>query len=78
MKISVTQEDIDKGKREDSCVCPIALAVRRQTGRLFHIDDTNADDGYDTIQLPIKARQFVRSYDNGNPVEPFEFELEGL
>lgn len=28
MKISVTQEHIDKGQRMDCCLCPIALALQ--------------------------------------------------
>jgi hypothetical protein len=84
MKIEVTQEDIDKGKRRQACNCPISLAVKRHTGAryvaTFPLSGLNFIENDKTYILPAEEDQesfttFVCDFDDGNPVEPFTFEL---
>jgi hypothetical protein len=82
MAIQVTQQDIDRGKRGDDCWCPVALAINRWSGRNSSVDvDTvvigidTADGKPDEFLTPPKIAEFIRRFDNGEPVEPFEFDL---
>jgi hypothetical protein len=86
MRIEVTQEDIDAGKRADACDCPVALAICRASGfsvsvrystvyRLqseIHAWDSRAYLG----ELPNAARYFVVDFDEGRAVAPFAFDLD--
>lgn len=84
MKIKVTQEHIQFGMRRSRYHCPIALAVKEQTGVLLCCVDgheTTVREGglmdgvWHSIRLPEIARQFVTDFDFLKDVEPFEFEL---
>lgn len=86
LHISVTQEDIDNGRRCHSGKCPIALAAARTGGDLeWSVGSRNAYAyRYTTVgaeirtrhSLPKEARDFVRDFDFHQPVVPFEFDLE--
>lgn len=89
LNINVTQKHIDASKRLSKCHCPIAFAVVEEAvnhgamisargvmamasidhekGRL-HFNNLNLE-----FPLPLKARQFIRDRDEGNPVGPFNF-----
>jgi hypothetical protein len=85
MKIKVTREDINLGRPNSSYFCPLAYAV----GRLFHdcrvivgsseINLFILRDGVEfpnkAFKLPLKAKEFIKKFDNEEYVEPFEFEL---
>ena len=80
LQVKVTQKHIDDGIAESDTHCPIALAVGELLGiSQDHIevdsDQITIDDisGYD---LPDLAREFVRAFDAGDPVEPIEFETD--
>lgn len=86
VNVEVTQEDIDKGIREDSCECPIARALKRFGYRSVDVEDDcagfyvkNADkSGMCTsylFYLPKKAIKFVSKFDNGEQVAPINFVL---
>jgi hypothetical protein len=88
MKITVTQEHIDRGKRGKCDSCPIALAI---------LDDVSIDEAKvgaiiatisrkkpiiswsrvstEDYYLPQSAIDFVRKFDDSSHVEPFSFEL---
>lgn len=76
MKISVEQKHINQGEQEHCERCPIALAIFDSVEACFvsvesffvHIDSESFD-------LPDNAIDFIESYDDGEPVSPFEFEL---
>lgn len=76
MKIKVTEEHIAKGRRGCCERCPVALAIREMTpcesvrvsSVILRIADTH-------VALPWHAGVFVTDYDQGRPVQPFEFEL---
>lgn len=69
MKIQVTQEDIDNGWPLDSCMCPVALAIKR------HITEFDTLVGYYS-KLPDECYKFMRSFDKQKSVQPFEFEID--
>ncbi len=84
IKISVTQEDIDCGKRNQPEACPIALAIFRVTGKRWSIDGTVANGvlGRDrlgpALKMPARATTFIIAFDSRGPgaVRPFSFKLE--
>lgn len=78
MKIQVTAEDIVKGKRESCDSCPIALAITRKAGERASVDECTAwfISTESLIPLPVSARKFVRAFDRGDSVAPFEFDLD--
>lgn len=89
--LEVTQEDIDKGKRGNCCLCPIALALMRK----FNLD--TSEDSLDSASvgltmasifpvmdkerkpqyfyMPDEASEFIKNFDSKVPVKPFSFTL---
>jgi hypothetical protein len=77
--VSVTEADIDLGKRLDCWECPIARAMFRATGERYIVDGMGArviGDRSRRVSLPDVAIQFIREFDSGNFPKPFEFEVE--
>lgn len=80
--VSVTQEDIDKGIREDCNRCAIALAV----ARLYPNSEVLVSSGisistpeaFQTYVIPKEAGFFMDKFDDGEKVEPFTFTTEKL
>lgn len=85
MKIEITQEDINNGKRGHYDSCPIALAANRQhknykskvglnwikmEGKWFMIFSIAKIEA-----LPPEARAFIDFFDREIPVQPFTFEI---
>lgn len=75
MVIKVTRQCIAKAGKSSSN-CPIALALKEAglkrvlVGSFFYWQgDENSKD------LPIKAQKFIRAYDDGLKVHPFQFRL---
>lgn len=83
MIIKVTQSDIDNGVKRKDDKCAIALAIIRclKAGlyALVNCDVCKIFNEHGIQQwqggLPLKAEDFIDSYDNGELAEPFEFEL---
>lgn len=76
MKIEVTQEDIDKGLRFSSLLCPISLAVQR----CLNIPSCKVIPGMisfgnNEYDLPDPVNRFIVAFDTRRPVQPFTFEL---
>lgn len=72
IQVSVTAADIAAGRPKSCRECPIALAIRR--------DDQGASVGVSCLwsrdagyNLPPEAMSFIAKFDQGQPVEPFEF-----
>lgn len=78
MIVNVKQEHIDDGEREDIERCPIALALREQTGDCWTVGPQGCEieDADIFLRLPLIAQQFVKDFDTGNSVTPFSFELK--
>lgn len=89
-KVHVTQEDIDKGGRQDCFCCPVAMAINRALGlgkgkrayagawvyeKVWRID--TGERGERLRKLPRIARQFISTFDNltGPSVSPFSFNI---
>lgn len=80
MKIKVTQEHIAKGKPQRSEWCPIALAAKdvfpQEIVVVSPYDLQVIAEQRDRYwHLPAQVRQFIKDFDGGRPVEPFDFEL---
>jgi hypothetical protein len=78
VKIYVTQDDINKGERQQCHLCPIARAVADALGvhsRLVEVTSYGIRAGGAHYKLPLDARDFMYAFDEGLTVEPFEFEL---
>ena len=76
IKVKVMQEDIDRGLRCSTAYCPIAYAIRRETGSSASVGRVVFINALDIAKLPVAAAMFVVAFDRGDFVEPFEFELE--
>lgn len=77
MMVRVTQADINRSRPIANC-CPIALALGSSG-----MNDTRIGVTREFIRIgemayvtPIIATRFMRAYDRGEVVEPFEFELD--
>jgi len=76
--IEVTAEDIAKGIPKVCAACPVALAIKRVTGRGASVMQLyiGFHDGSGWIDSPREVLPFVRAFDNEQPVKPFSFELD--
>ena len=76
-KISVTQEHINRGKREDCAACPIALAAHEHDYLrcALILRDSVWVHGVKLTTLPIDARQFMTRFDKHCVVHPLTFDL---
>lgn len=81
--VTVTAENIANGKPGDINSCPIALAleqtcadgnpaVRDEWGE-WYVELWSQE-----VRLPWQAAEFASSFDSGEKVEPFTFELPAL
>lgn len=78
MKIQVTKLDIERGIQRDHRRCAVTRAVRRASGYQKVVSSglgwiTIGQSAYAT---PSDAHRFIDAYDDGEPVEPFEFDLD--
>lgn len=77
MRVVVTAKDIQDGERGNSTRCPIALALRRQTGEEWEVQRRTcyAAARPGVLVLSAEAQRFIRDYDHGRAVTPRAFEL---
>ena len=83
MKISITQDHIDRGIRFNCSRCPAALAIIEATGREVEVSiswvwlhEKKYERAARRIRISPEVSQFMREFDVGLPVLPFDFELE--
>lgn len=84
MKIQVTQKHINAGSRGSCNSDPVALAMK-EAGYMhpwispdrIRVDGFNGGFMREDFEMPESVEYFIREFDNGRFVEPFEFELEG-
>lgn len=82
--LQVTQDDIDRGCKNDGWSCPVALAVLRTLGRRYYVTsiailndapdwskDHRGQNSDRVAWVPRKVADFVCAFDEGAPVEPF-------
>ena len=78
MKITVTQQHIDAGVRGSATSDPVALALKDAGWEKVYVNVFGIQLGKEKrYPLPEGMWKFMYDFDNGNPVFPFEFELEG-
>ena len=80
IKIEVSKEDIEVGERGEPDCCPIAWALSRKNFKETYVDNSSVnfedEKGYSyEYYLPPKAMDFVKAFDRGEDVFPFEFTL---
>jgi hypothetical protein len=77
MKVVVTRQHILDGKKVRTRACPVALALRDSGWKepVVGVSICWEDGVGKPFVLPLKVQSFTNRFDNGLPVEPFEFEL---
>jgi len=81
MKITVTAEDIKRGKRHSCERCPVALAISRVLrirGRVWVDGDSCEAPSGQRASLPKKVRDFVAAFDDLESVRPFSFVMRRI
>lgn len=80
MKVVVTKNDIKNGKDNSIHWCPIALALKRQYKHVsvmlstIIVRKTLFADAQ-VFNLPNEAKRFIKRFDGGLRVKPFQFSL---
>lgn len=78
MKVYVTKKDIEQGRKSAICLCPVALALKRRTKKVWMVYGHGLKEAgtfRPSMLLPPEACRFVDDFDAGNPVKPFSFKL---
>lgn len=80
MRITVTEEHIQKGEPTAARCCPVALAIKDATGRrgslgLRAIYVYSGGGEWETFEPPTTVALFRDAFDAGEPVQPFSFDL---
>lgn len=77
MIIRVTQAHIDEGYRRNPWCCPVALAIRGamavEHGVRILSHGITFPGG--SVSTPEKVLDFIDAFDDGQSVQPFEFDL---
>ena len=78
VQIYVDQECIKAGVKGNPKYCPIALACKKYLpkGTVNFVGPLTMNIGGIDIISPKEVSPFVRDFDNGNKVEPFDFTLD--
>jgi hypothetical protein len=79
--VSVTQEDIDKGKPGEPCLCPVARAISRYYENRYLVAVNRSrivlNDLFEhSARTPDDVQYFVSDFDAECKVEPFSFTLD--
>lgn len=82
---TVTEEDISTGKPISTRTCPLALALRRETGDARYITVgillTYIDEGLATQEMYLhgpKLAAWIRRFDGGETVPPVTIEWDAI
>lgn len=77
VKVEVTAEDIQRGKRKLCRECPVARALTRAAGKQVEVGNSHYRD--EAAQwhrpLPEVAKHFIAAFDYGGSVAPFTFDV---
>lgn len=75
LKVTVTQEDIEKGKKNNPKKCPFARACKRvfKKGTLVNIYDNGLDIGSQMLLNTKELSKFINKFDEGKVVKPHTF-----
>jgi len=80
MRIEVGQRHIDHGKRFYCKQCPVALAIQEATGDVTWWVGGKytwrwGHPGDPVVPLSSEVIEFIQTFDRGQDVEPFAFDL---
>jgi hypothetical protein len=83
-QINVTAKDIAKGTRGNVTSCPVARAFNRATKDCWKVTTSLLGDRSFArrqtrtieVRLPERVHNFIRAFDEGEPVVPLRFNLE--
>jgi hypothetical protein len=79
MRIKVTQEHIDRGEAINVWACPIALALKEQTGRAWAVYACGAvETSGGEANLSSKMTRWTEDYDNAEDVSPIDFNFKPI
>lgn len=80
--INVTQEDLDRGVRNDCSNCPVARAILREIPDVEYgfVDGTHVNLKFVSgdvilVKLPAEVTFKILQIDDGKKVDPFTFEI---
>jgi hypothetical protein len=72
IEYEVTADDIARGKPGFPSLCPIARALKRQTGATWIVGAYNASDDEGRLwRLDARALRFIRTFDGIGDAQPF-------
>ena len=74
--VRVMQKDIDQGARANGESCPVARAVARAANRSCHTSYYSIVLDGKRGGLPESVKQWIRTFDRGGSVKPFEFDID--
>ena len=75
IKVQVKQKHITKGIAGDGDSCPIAYALKDMGYKGLHVEGDQIIGSADYAPLPLKAQRFIRKFDDGEKVKPFNFTI---
>jgi hypothetical protein len=76
MKIQVTREDIEQGRRRDPNNCAVAVALRRAGVSHFGVTGMVVSfAGSTVVLLPVTVQEWIMDFDWGVKMDPMEFDL---
>lgn len=85
IEFEVTQDDIDRGKRNNVLECPVALALDRTIEErsavigFYHIflhSRVYGERPTICVRTPESIRQYIKQYDDTGVATPEKFQLE--
>jgi len=74
MKIQITQQDIDNGRKDHAFGCAIALGLNQEFACNISVSGWICI-GKDYYQAMPEVRQWIADFDRGKPVKPIVIEL---
>jgi hypothetical protein len=80
VRVEVTKNHIQRGRKGNVNYCPIALALKEQLGlRQVRVGGIHITFGPQfgglSVRLPRQAAKFITAFDEKEPVKPFSFTL---
>lgn len=80
MKITVTQKNINQGKRRVSGCCPVALALRdiKPDSEYISVGTTTFQVNNQSFHISEEVKKIICDFDIGGVMTPFSFEAEEL
>lgn len=84
VRVKVTQEMINTGVQSNSSMCPVALAASSALGKYVSwglrtgtaLSSSISNNKLVLLSGSDAVEDFVRAFDSGKEVKPFEFDME--